>query len=277
MTPPKILFLTFADGSPEFLAAGKRILGQANGTPWFDSALNFDDSKLARVSSTYLELKPRLNQLIPYPLYFRAAKTFLVQSALEGNFGKYDCILYADAGCEFLHNKKSEEKFYGMVAKAMDSGGFAEQLEAKEWQYSKASFLEQINATESEKNSGQVQATFHFWRQDRKSLQLANEWVEWTRPELNYWQNPASDEFTFSGFVSHRHDQSLLSILWKRYQFSTSPVGRSYSGHTDLFRSVGKPIHTLRNRTGIQTLPDIYQNDWISNLNFFERLLKSRF
>jgi len=273
----KILFISFADGSKDYLEANNRILRQASESSWFDTSIVFNHAELLKISKKYLSMQYQLPQLINYPRYFLASKAFLVESAMAGTLGKYDCVLYADAGCEILANKISEKTFQKMSEVAMDTGGYAQQLEAKEWQYSKKEFLDGVGATNKERESGQIQATFQIWRQDQLGLDVSRNWVDWTDPSLNYWQNPTSSDIQPPGFVQHRRDQSLLSILWKRSRFSTEPVSRSYSGYTDLFRSSNSPIHTLRNRTGKEIIPNAYRNNHLIKMRHLGNLLKTTY
>jgi hypothetical protein len=149
-----------------------------------------------------------------------------------------------------------------MAELAMETGGYAEQLEAEEYKYSKKHFLNSVHATDSEKNAGQIQATFSIFKVGHEQIQFAQNWISWSDPALNYWQHPDSNADEVDNFIEHRNDQSLFSILWKRESFSKNPVSRNYSGfRSDIFRGASEPLHTIRNRSGQSQIPKSYHFD----------------
>jgi hypothetical protein len=255
---PKTLFISFGDGTEGFSSALRRIKLQAGKTTKFTNLITLNNKDLTEIYSPYRHFQKNLSKLDQRPKFFRASKTFLISAALEGKFGEYDAVLYADPGCEIISNYRSNSKLTELIEQALHTGGYAEQLEALEISYSKKSFLSSVNATEEEKFSGQVQATFSIWKFGRSQLDLAREWMDWSNPELDFWQHPHDNLNEDKLYIDHRNDQSLFSILWKRSNYSKGKVSRNFNGMRDLLRSAGEPIHTLRNRTGETTIPGYY-------------------
>ena len=255
---PKTLFVSFGDGTNGLISALSRIKSQAEKTGKFSKSVTLTNKELLEIYEPYKDFQEKLLKLDEYPKYFRASKTFLINAALEGKFGKYDAILYADPGCEIIRNHVSNSKLTELLNLAIQTGGYAEQLRAPEISYSKKSFLSGVDASDAEKLSGQIQATFSVWKFGRSQLDLAQEWMEWTNPELDYWQHPHDNLSEEETYIDHRNDQSLFSILWKRTNFSIGEVSRNFNGIRDLLRSAGEPIHTLRNRTGETKIPSFY-------------------
>ena len=256
----KKLFVTFGDGSYNFKQAVKRIVSQAEASNYFDKCVGLNCAEFEELSPTFKEAQKNLAQIAKSPYFFRAGKTYLIHEALQGVFGDYDVIVYADPGCEIISNRTSLNNLDKMIEKAVFHHGFAEQLDAPEWKYSKKYFLDSVNATNEEKLTGQIQATFSIFHNCPESREFSQEWVRWTESKLNYWQDPIN-EIQEEGFIAHRNDQSLFSILWKRSNFSVGPVSRNFRKYFDFFQSASIPIHTLRNRSGKSVIPRIYNLD----------------
>ena len=253
----KKLFVTFGDGSENFTLAVKRIVDQAKKANFFDKCVGVNAQEFKKISPLFEESFEDLQKIAEFPYYYRAGKTYLIHEALHGLFGDFDVIIYADPGCELISNKTALKKLDQMVTRSVAGHAYAEQLQAPEWQYSKKYFLESVNATKEEKESGQIQATFSIFHNCHETKKFSREWINWSNSKLNYWQDPIEEEQE-EGFISHRNDQSLFSILWKRHKFSVGPNSRKYSGHLDLLRSAPVPIQTIRNRTGKVVIPNFY-------------------
>jgi hypothetical protein len=69
--------------------------------------------------------------------------------------------------------------------------------------------------------SPQRLASFHLWRRSDLSLRLAEEWLEAAQDERLLTDLPnRCDLANYPGFREHRHDQSLFSLLTKKYGLS---------------------------------------------------------
>ena len=267
--------MTFADGSPNFLDAAKRLAEQVDRLKIFNKILILNKDELGSINESFSKAMEELEKLGQYPIYFQAGKTYSINSVLSGHFGKFEIVMYADPGCEIVSNFVTKIKLKNYFKKAMECGGLAEQLELAEWKYSKSSLLEYSNLSYSERASGQYQATFSIWFNCEKSIQLSELWCNWSNPKMNLWQNPEDNSLEHIGFVAHRRDQSIMSVLWKKFNFCGIPLQRNYnSGHDFLLGSI-QPIHTIRNRTGEAIIPNYYNSSLVALLGLVANLFRS--
>ncbi len=65
----------------------------------------------------------------------------------------------------------------------------------------------------------QIKGGFSLWRKTNFSLRLVDEWLFWAQDEriITDMPNQCGKE-NYPGFIEHRHDQSIWSILCRRYQ-----------------------------------------------------------
>jgi hypothetical protein len=248
----RVGFVTFADGSEEFKNAGIRLASQALESKLFSEVINLNDSQFREVSEEWNYTAVFLESIGMLPYFYLGTKAWLIDSALEGHFGDFDIILYADAGCEILNNWFTRRELKKQLKTAMLHGGVAEQLNYPEIQYTKMNLIEYFNLSESEQNLGQVQATWSIWKNSDQSKSIVKKWVEISNPILNFWHNPEGlERFEQQmDFLEHRRDQSIFSILWKRNKYYMKSPYWEYGGRLGVIRGCNIPIHATRNRTG---------------------------
>ncbi len=262
----KTLFLTFGDGSPEFRAASVRLEKQAKSIGVFSSVLSLDHESLIQASPEYAIAQTSNVKLHTYPTYFRAAKSWVIQAGLSGNFGKFDLVCYADAGCEIAVNRITRIVLKSNLKKAFLHGGLAEQLPLPERNWTKKKTMDYFNPLESHALSGQVQSSLSYWRFSEKNLNLANQWCSLSDPKLDLWQDPTDKISEGDYFIEHRHDQSIFSLLWKEAGLPVVPVNSHWLLRLPNVRSACIPIHTRRNRTGVTRLTSLSKSNSVAIL-----------
>ena len=248
---PKTLLLSFADGTDEFVRAGERLEGQAKRFGLFSEVVVLDAAKVASLSEEYASHVADWQLLDRFPIYFRAAKAFAVKAALEGNFGDFDVVLYVDAGCELNFNSWTKQVLEREIISSYNKGGLAEQIRMPEYLWTKPSLARALNSTEENLISGQMQATWSFWRVNSANLNTARLWCELSNPDLGYWQDPR-EPCCLGHNHNHRRDQSIFSLLWKKLDMPSRPylIDFETGGAFANYRMLALPILTIRNRTG---------------------------
>lgn len=132
-------------------------------------------------------------------------KPYFVLRALE-SVRDGDWIFYCDAGSFFIRNHKK-------LLSVSDSDVWVSDLPLLEWQFTKEKVFRTLGAEEFA-DTNQIQANFIAVRKSAKSLAFVREWLDYCgRYEL---MSP-SDESEREGFVAHRQDQSILSLLCKKH------------------------------------------------------------
>ncbi|SHK28897.1 hypothetical protein [Epilithonimonas mollis] len=220
-----------AYGSNAFLQSSKRIIEEANALNVFDQTqrYSFADLPLALKASP-LFLDDRKGG-------FWIWKAYIIYDSLK-KLNDRDILVYADAGCELIKNisgwenhfeqlnnhdalffQYRDDKNYGWNA---FNSKFNDSPKLKYWVKKNTIDHFQIlfgnNDRWLEKNK--LWAGFIFLKKTDSTLQLIKDWLDVMlfRPELvtdpliseRYHQNP--------DFSSHRHDQSILSIIVRYYE-----------------------------------------------------------
>lgn len=125
-------------------------------------------------------------------------------------------------------------------------------------------------------NSNQIQATFQFVRKSEESIRFYSELLELsTNPDLIKDADTLAEESY--GLVAHRHDQSIFSLLYKKYgyralrditQFGLYPECYDNDRFTKLPRNV-----LVQDSSGSRSF---YVNENIQSIGFYIFLYRSR-
>ena len=140
-------------------------------------------------------------------------KPYIIKKALaEIDDGEY--LFYCDSGSRFI--EPFEKMIYSFDIK-LDIIVF--ELQAIEKRYTKKDCLLLMDCDESNMaESKQRQATFSLWKKTDFSMKFLEEWLFFAKDEriLTNIENElgfGNDE----NFVEHRHDQSIFSLMTKKY------------------------------------------------------------
>jgi hypothetical protein len=249
---PSVIFITFADGSDSFQDAGKRLAQQARNSGVFSKVVTLTDKDLLAISTDWQLAHKKADKEGLFPHFYLGAKAWVIKEALDGIFGHFDIVFYADAGCEILNNKVAIYRIRKILKKIKDFGGMAEQLAYSEEMYTKKSLMDYLELSDTEKKSGQIQATWSVWAATEKSKSIASEWVSISNLDLGLWQNPKPNELNLesANYIDHRRDQSIFSILWKRANYRVKTPYWEQGGRLGKIRGCSNFLHTSRNRTG---------------------------
>jgi hypothetical protein len=129
-----------------------------------------------------------------------------------------DILLYADCGCHLVNNLIAKNRLdtYIALCKTMPSGNIALSMEFLEKSYTKMETLKELNANNNSMlNSGQLVGGILLIRKCEKTKQLINSYYDACQKYnlIDDFPSKISNDPTFK---SHRHDQSVFSILRKK-------------------------------------------------------------
>lgn len=135
-----------------------------------------------------------------------------------------DILLYVDLGCEFDAQgaKKLLETLQGL--KSSDMIGFA--LGAIERQYTKGDIFRYFGVENDARfaESSQICGTIIFMKKSTKTLQIIDEWLNILKNHFDLIDDSPSQTPNLQGFIQNRHDQSIWSMLNKKYGFDNLPL-----------------------------------------------------
>lgn len=166
----------------------------------------------------------------------------------------YEGCIYLDVGCDLYSSYISKKvlKTFLLLAKRREALIFSSG--GTDLQYSKKHLVQEINATKNHLQSKQIAATW-FIITPKNSQSLIREWMELClRNESLLNLDHVEPSANFDGFVSHRSDQSILSLITKRRGIKPVPY-LDYSGRNMKFHFLRKqfhPIWTSRNLSDVK-------------------------
>jgi hypothetical protein len=164
-------------------------------------------------------------------------KPFIIKKTME-NMKNGDILLYLDCGCEVSKNKKKElQKCIDIVKKDKIVGTTT----CKEKDWNKMDLIKKLNMNKDEYlNTPQHQGGTILFLICDETIELVNKWYRLGCDYHNIDDTPSVIKNT-DNFREHRHDQSIFSLLTKKYNI--------YSKH-----SLRDSIYILRNKSGISKL-----------------------
>ena len=229
-----INFITFGGGNSNYLEAGSRLCNQATKINLFNKITFFTDTFLQndiefweRHSNFVIKNKKGYG----YWLW----KPYLIKKTIE-TLNDGDILLYLDSGCEINSNKRNEMiNYFGMVKTNYIITSFT--FTEKNW--NKMDLILHLNANSSEFiETPQRQAGAQLLYVCDKTRRLVNEWYE-TACNYHLIDDSPSIAKNCDGFREHRHDQSIFSLLTKKYNIKNTlniesivEVIRNRSGHS---------------------------------------------
>ena len=145
-------------------------------------------------------------------------KSYFIKKTMdEINYG--DFLFYCDSGAIFLNSvKKMIQEFEQLRQPVL---GFQLPLIEKQWT-KKETFVIMDALKEEFLNSPQLCASYIFIKKNDKSIKFVNDFLSFCINEkalIDKIFDYTNDE----KFVHHRHDQSIFSLLYKKYGYKPLP------------------------------------------------------
>jgi hypothetical protein len=142
-----------------------------------------------------------------------------------------DILLYTDLGCFFNIEGKKRLSAYFEIVNQSETGilGFRPQIVSKdnrieskfyEYEYTKGDIFDYFNVREDKNYTDTIQfeATVIFIKKNAVTESFINEWTEVINNHFDLITDKPSKSSNLRGFRDNRHDQSIYSILAKKYK-----------------------------------------------------------
>lgn len=228
----KLVLCSFGDS--RYKASRERLQEQADDFELFDAIHLYNEYDLS--DSFREDFKEYLHAGMRGFGYWVWKPRIILDTLAKMNDG--DVLLYVDMGCH-LNSRGKEKLFsYWQEVKQNESGLLVAELEAirKECFWTKGDVLDYFQVRGTEKMlSPQYQAGVVFIRKKPKTVTLIQSWLDLYYENFHLLDDTPSRSPNEEGFVEHRHDQSVLSLLLKGHGTSVIPLEEVYRPNWNLY------------------------------------------
>jgi len=223
----KKVFITFGGGSDNYYQAVKKITNQAKKIDLFDEIVGFTDTDLKNNFPDFWNKHFNfiLNNKRGYGYWIW--KSFIIQQKLK-ELKDGDILLYLDTGCDINYNNKAMmEELFELTNKHEMINSNAQ----REIMWTKRDLYDIIKIDDNKKNTIQVQGGIVMLKKCSKIIKLIDEWVELCADYHNIDNSPSIKE-NYPEFKEHRHDQSIYSLLCKKYGYDNYLIENYFKNST---------------------------------------------
>lgn len=169
-------------------------------------------------------------------------KPLLIKEALA-LYPKCEYVVYLDMGCDLNINAQSLKRFNEYLNIARQENALAFDLPWRAVDWSAQNVIEYFDASQATQNV--VIAGVLILKNNMKIHSLLEEWFSLMTKD-NFSLAVGGIETSLQLSSNHRHDQSILSFLWHRYNLPCIPDETYLLSHRKF--DSDKPIWTSRNR-----------------------------
>lgn len=199
-------------------------------------------------------------------------KPLILLDALNKN-ASCSGIIYLDAGCELNFNQKSKLRLNEYLNLAIKDNITAFELPTQERDYTYPWIIDRVFPN-LPKDIPQISATAFFMKNCPENRSLLLEWYsEMNNNNFKNIKSSESNDFRARrlrpSFITNRHDQSILSLLLRKYGVKPIP-DETYWYPNWIQEGIDYPIWATRNRTSIGTNSFYIKRKWMRY--FFEKL-----
>lgn len=213
ITKPKVNFISFGGPTQYYHDALSRICNEAKNFNIFDEIKRMTEIDLKNDKEFWMKHNNFIeNNKTGYGMWIW--KPYIIKKQLE-RMRDNDILLYADAGCTLNLNGKNRLEQYIQMLREGD-GIICFQMPHLEKFFTKMDMIDYMNAHEY-KSTGQINATSFLIQKRPNTVELVNKWYN-ISCNYNLLDNSQSIIENDPGFIAHRNDQSIWSILCKSYK-----------------------------------------------------------
>jgi hypothetical protein len=156
-----------------------------------------------------------------------------------------DILIYMDSGCAINQNgKKRIFEYIDMLNSSDKCGILSFQMDhLPEIKYTKNGLLSYLETNVNDMMTGQCMATVVVLKKNNHSVHVVNEWfrIASIPSMINDTTQKENDLY-----IAHRHDQSILSLLVKKYGSIKIPDETYFA--PDWSRGINYPFWAVRER-----------------------------
>ncbi len=257
------IFITFGAGRTGWLQAAKRISREARATDIFSEVVSLDEKWLKNFSpESYSIINKFKSQNFCKGFGYMIWKPAIFKWAMQQypNFN----ILYVDSGSHIDQNSKQIIHLKNLLFENSKNGLAWALPKHKEADWSKKELVLRINPAEKILQSGQIQSGFIYIPNNDLSNEMINFWNELAIEKNGFYFSDEIEIIQSSSFISHRHDQSSFSMLWKMFEFGVKDDMTCPENLRNF------PIIAMRNNSGVSATSSHTMIATAKNFNYLK-------
>lgn len=207
-------FISFGGPTANFHKRVYTICGEAIESKWFDEVKTFTDLDL-KLDDDFWHKHGNFLETNTRGYGYWLWKPYIIYKTLM-KMQTDDFLVYADAGCSInIEGFARFQEYMGMLEKS-SFGLICFQLNGcREIQYTKREVLHYFDLPDNWIQSDQIMGTVIMIKKTSYTMALVEEWYN-TASLYNLINDSKCMED--STFIDHRHDQSIFSMVVKKYQ-----------------------------------------------------------
>lgn len=212
----KKYFITFSANTPQYPQLTKRVkivCEQAKSLKYFDKIIGYTDLDLKKDIEywgkycNFIESHPR-----GYGYYMW--KPYVVKRTMD-QMNDDDILVYIDAGCTINTYAKKRLEEYVQMVRDSKHGIISFQMDLSSQKYTKKELFDYMRVSKEDQKKNQFVAGILILRKNENTKKIVDEWYRVSHiPEMI---NDQRSLIQHPDFIDHRHDQSILSILFYKY------------------------------------------------------------
>ena len=208
----KIYLCSFAN--LYLLPALKRFYKQAFDMNVFEDIFLYEELTLGK------DFKSRFDDKLNYSVRgfgYWCWKPYIILESLK-RIEYNDILFYVDIGCHFKKEYSDRMKNYIEMAEKYDIVVF-EGIGLLDKYWTKADLFKYFNVLDNKEitDTNTRFATAIIMKKTDKNIRLVNDWLKVFYTDFSLADDTPSEIKNLDGFIEHRHDQSIFSILSKLY------------------------------------------------------------
>ena len=223
----KFILLTFADSSLNLSL--RRIKKQAENLNFYDEIIAWNEKDIDTKFRS--KFKDRLKLFSKGYGYWAWKPQIILQALDKVEMG--DIIQYTDSGCHLNIKGKKRLLEYFEMTKELNPGILAFQAKLPEYplnilpehynnllddyKWAKGDLIDYLNVRNNKEvlYTPTIGAGILFIRKDESSIRIIKDWLSVIESDFKFIDDTKSVSENLPGFIEHRHDQAIFSILAK--------------------------------------------------------------
>lgn len=236
-------FITYGGPDTNYHDAVSRLTKEIDDIQTFDNIIGYTDLDLKNDNDFWSEHSAFCEKNRGYGCWIW--KPYFIMKTLE-LMDYNDVLLYSDAGCTINNenndnnNNEKKDNMLRLIDQCKEKDLLFSSTFQTENKYSKMDLIKYLNMDNDEVlNSTQYQATFILIKKTKKTVQFVNDWYNTMCIYHLVNDNKSRYHKELPEFVESRHDQSVFSLLAKKYGYTEDNMIQEH-----------EPINISRKRSG---------------------------